>query len=54
MKDWGEAKKIVEMRIGRDKASCILTCHDIEKVFDRFNMMNAKMMNMSLASHFKH
>ena len=56
MKDLGVAKKILGMRITRDKKNSKLTLSRgeyIEKVLERFRMQNAKPVSTSLASHFK-
>ena len=56
MKDFGPAKKILGIRIERDRASKKLYMSQeqyIEKVFERFNMSKAKMVSSPLISHFK-
>ena len=56
MKDLGAAKKILGMRITRDKKNHKLTLYQgeyIEKVLERFKMQNAKPVSTPLASHFK-
>ena len=56
MKDLGATKKILGMRIKRDKKNKKLTLSQseyIEKVLERFNMQNAKPVSTPLASHFK-
>jgi hypothetical protein len=56
MKDLGAAKKILGMRITRDRKNRKLTLSQgeyIEKVLDRFRMQNEKPINTPLASHFK-
>jgi hypothetical protein len=56
MKDLGAAKKILGMRITRDKKNRKLTLSQgeyIEKVLERFRMQNAKPVSTPLASHFK-
>ena len=56
MKDLGAAKKILGMRITRDRKNHKLTLSQseyIEKVLKRFNMQNAKPVSIPLASHFK-
>ena len=55
MKDLGAAKKILGMRITRDRKNCKLTLSQgeyIQKVLDRFRMQNAKLVSTPLASHF--
>ena len=56
MKDLGAAKKILGMRITRDKKICKLTLSQseyIEKVLERFKMQDAKPISTPLVSHFK-
>jgi hypothetical protein len=56
MKDLGAAKKIIGMRITRDRKNCKLTLSQgeyIEKVLERFRMQNEKPISTPLASHFK-
>jgi hypothetical protein len=56
MKDLGAAKKILGMRITRDKKNHKLTLSQseyIEKVLERFRMQNAKTVRTCLASHLK-
>jgi hypothetical protein len=56
MKDLGAAKKILGMRITRDRKNCKLTFSQgeyIEKVLERFRMQNEKPVSTPLASHFK-
>jgi len=56
MKDLGRAKKILEMRISRDKERRLLKllqADDIEKVLRRFNMVDVKPVNVPLGGHFK-
>jgi hypothetical protein len=56
MKDLGAAKKILGMRITRDRKNCKLTLSQgeyIEKVLERFRMQNAKPVSTPLAIHFK-
>ena len=56
MKDLGAAKKILGMRITRDKKNCKLTLSQgeyTEKVLERFRMKNAKLVSTPLAIHFK-
>jgi hypothetical protein len=56
MKDLGAAKKILGMRITRDRKNRRLTLSQgeyIEKVLERFTMHNAKPVSTPLASHFK-
>jgi hypothetical protein len=56
MKDLGVAKKILGMRIKRDRKNRKLMLSQgeyIEKVLERFRMKNAKPVSTPLASHFK-
>jgi hypothetical protein len=56
MKDLGAAKKILGMRITRDKKNRKLALSQgehIEKVLERFRMQNGKPVNTPLAIHFK-
>ena len=56
MKDLGLAKQILGIRIIRDRASKKLHMsqkHYIEKVLERFNMDQAKVVSSPLATHFK-
>ena len=56
MKDLGVAKKILGMRIIRDKANGTLKLSQLEyekKVLNRFNMNEAKRVSIPLGSHFK-
>ncbi|KAL6328283.1 hypothetical protein AAG906_034426 [Vitis piasezkii] len=56
MKDLGPVKRILGIRIERDRASkklCMLQEQYIEKVLARFNMSKAKVVSSPLASHFK-
>jgi hypothetical protein len=56
MKDLGAAKKILGMRITRDKKKCKLTLSRgeyINKVLERFGMLNEKPISTPLANHFK-
>ena len=56
MKDLGVAKKILEMRIERDRVVGTVKLSQesyIKKVLSRFNMQDAKAVNTPLASHFK-
>jgi hypothetical protein len=56
MKDLGDAKKILGMRITRDRKNHKLTLSQgdyIEKVLERFRMQNAKPVSTHLAIHFK-
>jgi hypothetical protein len=56
MEDVGSTKKILGMRITRDKKNCKLTLSQgeyIEKVLERFIMQNEKPISTPLASHFK-
>jgi hypothetical protein len=56
MKDLGASKKILGMRITRDRKNHKLTLSQgeyIEKVLERFRMKNAKPVSTRLASYFK-
>ena len=56
MKDLGFAKKILGMRITRDRKNRTLNLSQseyIKKVLKRFNMQDAKPVNTPLASHFR-
>ena len=56
MKDLGAAKKILGMKITRDRKNRKLTLSQgeyIEKVLERFNMQDAKPVSTPLATHFK-
>jgi hypothetical protein len=56
MKDLGAAKKILGMRIRRDRKNRKLTLSQgeyTENVLERFRMQNAKPVSTPLASHFK-
>jgi hypothetical protein len=56
MKDLGAAKKILGMRITRDRKNRQMTLSQgeyIEKVLERFRMWNAKPVSTALAIHFK-
>jgi hypothetical protein len=56
MKDLGAAKKILGMRITRDRKNHKLTLSQgeyIEKVLERFRMQNEKPVSTPLANHFK-
>jgi hypothetical protein len=56
MKDLGATKKILGMRITRDRKNCDLTLSQgeyIEKVLERFRMKNAKPISTPFASHLK-
>jgi hypothetical protein len=56
MKDLGAAKKILGMRITRDKKNKKLTLslgEYIEKVLERFKMQNEKPVSTPLAKNFK-
>ncbi|KAL4016323.1 hypothetical protein IC575_023971 [Cucumis melo] len=56
MKDLGPAKKVLGIRIVRDRASKKLYMSQeqyIEKVLERFNMSQAKSVSSPLPSHFK-
>jgi len=54
MKDLGPAKKILGMGIHRDRKSrqLWLSLQDyVEKVLDKFNMSNVKLVNTPMAKH---
>ena len=56
MKDLGVSKKILGMRITRDRKNHNLTLSQgecIEKVLERFRIQNAKPVSTPLASHLK-
>jgi hypothetical protein len=56
MKDLGAAKKILGMRITRDRKNHKLTLSQgeyIEKVLERFRMQNEKPVSKPLSNHFK-
>jgi hypothetical protein len=56
MKGLGAAKKIIGMRITRDRKNIKLTLSQgeyIEKVLERFRMKNAKPVSTPLSNHFK-
>ncbi|RVW34206.1 Retrovirus-related Pol polyprotein from transposon TNT 1-94 [Vitis vinifera] len=56
MKDLGPVKRILGIRIERDRASkklCMLQEQYIERMLVRFNMGKAKVVSSPLASHFK-
>ena len=56
MKDLGDAKQILGMRIIRDKANGTLKLSQLEyvkKILNRFNMNEAKLVSTLLGSHFK-
>jgi len=56
MKDLGEAKQILGMKITRDKQNQLLRLSQedyIDKVLKRFNMKDAKFVTTPLAKHFK-
>ena len=56
MKDLGPAKKILGIRIERDRELMKMYLSQeqyIEKVLERFNMSQAKVVSSPLASHFK-
>jgi hypothetical protein len=56
IKGLGAAKKILGMRITRDRKNCNLTLSQgeyIDKVLERFRMKNEKLVSTPLASHFK-
>ena len=56
MKDLGVAKKILGMRITRDRKNRKLTLSQgeyIEKALERLKMQNEKPFSTTLANHFK-
>jgi hypothetical protein len=56
MKDLDDAKKILAMRITRDRKNHNLTLSRdeyIEKVLERFRMQNAKPISTPFSNHFK-
>jgi hypothetical protein len=56
MKDLGAAKKILGMRITRDRKNRKLTLSQgqyTEKVLERFRMHNAKLVSTHFSNHFK-
>src|ERR1700678_3618653 len=56
MKDLGVAKKILGMKITKDRKNRKLTLSQgeyTENVLERFRMQNAKLVSTPLASHFK-
>ncbi|KAK3001929.1 hypothetical protein RJ639_021282 [Escallonia herrerae] len=56
MKDLGEAKQLLEMRITRDRKQRMLWLSQeeyIEKVWGRFNLHTSKPVRTPLAAHFK-
>jgi len=56
MKDLGSAKKILEMKITRDRSKKLLWLSQenyVEKLLERFNMHKAKSVSTPLAGHFK-
>ncbi|GAA0161283.1 hypothetical protein LIER_39199 [Lithospermum erythrorhizon] len=54
MKDLGDAKKILGMRIIRDRDSLRLTQEEyLKKVIKRFNMLDAKPVSTPIPSHFQ-
>jgi len=56
MKDLGEAKQILGMKITRDKQNHMLRLSQedyIKKVLKRFNMKDEKFVTTPLAKHFK-
>ena len=56
MKDLGDAKQILGMRIIRDRANGTLKLSQLEyvkKILNRFNMNEAKLVSTLLGSHFK-
>ena len=53
MKNLDPAKKILEMRINREKRLLKISQAEYVEVLKRFNMADAKSMNVSLGGHFK-
>jgi len=56
MKDLGEGKKILSMKITRDRGSCRLWLtqeNHVLKVLEKFNTAKARLITALLASHFK-
>ena len=56
MKDLGEAKKILGLKICKDRKNRTLTLSQadyVEKVLQRFSMENAKAVSTPLTSHLK-
>ena len=56
MKDLGLVKKILGMKITRDRSRRMLWISQkdyIEKVLERFNMHNVKLVHVPLPEHFK-
>ena len=56
MKDLGPTKQILGIQIHQDRAAkklCISQEHYIEKVLERFNMSNAKVVSTPFATHFR-
>jgi hypothetical protein len=56
MKDLGVAKKILGMKIGRDRDAKKLWLSQagyVKKVLERFSMENAKPVSTPLANHFR-
>ena len=56
MKELGPTKKIIGIEISRDeKAGTLLLTHKgyLERILNRFGMMNAKPLSTPLALHFK-
>jgi hypothetical protein len=56
MKDFGAAKKILGMKITRDRKSGLLFLSQqnyIKKVLQRFNMHDAKSISTPIVPHFK-
>jgi len=56
MKDLGPTKKILGMEIHRDRKSrCLWLSQQgyVEKVLDKFNMSNAKLVSSPLIKHFR-
>ncbi|GAA0155215.1 hypothetical protein LIER_12992 [Lithospermum erythrorhizon] len=54
MKDLGETKQILGMRIIRDRNSLRLTQEEyLKKVIKRFNMLDAKPVSTPIAAHFQ-
>jgi len=53
MKNLDPAKKILEMRINREKRLLKISQAEYVEVLKRFNMADAKYVNASLGGHFK-
>ena len=56
MKDLGFTKKILRMRIHRDRKKCILFLRQnffIDKVLTKFSLQDAKATNVLLGRHYK-